>query len=68
MMAIAFDVLLAILVVSLYGARVLSRSDANLVANIGLVIGTVLGATVILIGVWRFARKAKAGRDSSESR
>ena len=68
MMAIAFDVLLAILVVSLYGARVLSRSDANLVANIGLVIGTVLGATVILTGVWRFVRKAKAGRESSENK
>jgi len=67
-LTIAFDALLAILVVSLYGNGALSRSDANLVAYVGLVVGTVLGTAVIVIGVWRFARKAKATRDSTESR
>ena len=67
-LTVAFDGVLSILVLSLYRQGVLSKSDAGLVATVGLIVGTLLGAIVMLFGAGRYMRRAKARRENSEPR
>jgi hypothetical protein len=56
------------LVFRLYYRGVLTKSDVTIVAITGIAVATVLGSTVMLIGLWRVIRKSKSRRDAPDRR